>query len=115
MKNAKCPDCGSSDFSDDCPRCQKQLSDIVADYAASGYAKCPDCKKRHGKAKFDAPCPACAYQRHLAKKRVSHSQRKCAYCLRRFTPKRSTAKYCSSDCRLYHWRETKKGPAAASP
>jgi hypothetical protein len=36
---------------------------------------------------------------------VSHAERKCAYCLRRFTPKRSTAKYCGDVCRLYHHRQ----------
>ena len=48
----------------------------------------------------------CAKQRHPQRASVTPEKpgRRCAHCRRPFTPQRSTARYCSSKCRVMAWR-----------
>src|SRR6056297_2318624 len=49
----------------------------------------------------ELPCPECAYQRHLLRKRVKNvASRTCDHCSQDYKPTRRSSRFCSTKCRV---------------
>jgi len=59
----------------------------------------------------------CANHGHSRRSSVTTTValRRCAHCRRRFTPRRTTARYCGSGCRVAAWRRRQEALAKAPP